>query len=397
MTIQSLPAVNNVFGALQSQNGVQYLSGLNTPNVNYLAHVSRREYPSNNPPGSDGFRRHSSYRRYVRLYDEAESYSRYYRTNNRDQRWYVFGKNESGANLSSYCHPYWGNSVSCIKDSNIQNESIVRALNKIADGKANIGTALAESKRTFQQLSGTAIQLLTAYRHARHGRWSSVGKSLGLTRRQILSGRYPANKWLEYQYGWKPLLSDINSLYDVMGGSLRNDSFFLYGKGGGERHMTDSDTWDFEGIDVVRQKSAQQICVTRLVGSLDSPRWRQAGQLGLINPLAVAWEVVPFSFLLDWFMPVGNMLEALTARAGLNFVTGSTTFLTGGVVSQVGQKRPGGLTPIAYGRLRMRVFEHERTRLTYWPKPMLYVRDSPFSATRSLNALALWRSSIKTR
>lgn len=32
--------------------------------------------------------------------------------------------------------------------------------------------------------------------------------------------------------------------------------------------------------------------------------------VGLMDPLSVAWELVPFSFVLDWFLPIGSWLSA---------------------------------------------------------------------------------------
>jgi hypothetical protein len=51
----------------------------------------------------------------------------------------------------------------------------------------------------------------------------------------------------------------------------------------------------------------------------------QANRLGVINPLAIAWELYPFSFVIDWFVPIGSVLTAATATAGLEFVSGHTT------------------------------------------------------------------------
>jgi hypothetical protein len=42
-----------------------------------------------------------------------------------------------------------------------------------------------------------------------------------------------------------------------------------------------------------------------------------AQQAGLTNPALVAWELVPYSFVFDWFVSVGGYLEALTATQGL--------------------------------------------------------------------------------
>lgn len=400
MAIEKLPAVNNTFGALQSQNSVSVESGVrkftdpNPPTISWLKHTSRREHRSNNSPDSGGFRNESYYRRFVAKFTRAQSSihpNRFLKQNT----WRIPFQGANGAALASYFPGFWNSVTACDKDENLLNECVTRALLKIADGKATIGTSLAESKKTFGHLSETSIQLLTAYRHARRGRWTAVGDSLGLTKRQVLSGRFPANRWLEYQYGWKPLLNDIDSIYGVLQGSLKNDNFYLKGRASQSRRGSLSGTTVDDGITMLKSSQAEQTCTVRLVGKLDSPRWRQASQLGLINPLAVAWEVVPFSFLLDWFMPVGNVLEALTARAGLSFVTGGQTFCTGGSTSYEGMSSNKGHSRLSH--LEFKIFEHSRIPYYYWPKPMVYVRDSPFSTTRSLSALALWRTSIKER
>lgn len=44
--------------------------------------------------------------------------------------------------------------------------------------------------------------------------------------------------------------------------------------------------------------------------------WRAYARLG-INPLATAWELLPWSFAIDRFVQVGDALQAMTALAGL--------------------------------------------------------------------------------
>lgn len=38
---------------------------------------------------------------------------------------------------------------------------------------------------------------------------------------------------------------------------------------------------------------------------------------GLFNPAALAWELLPYSFVVDWFLPIGNYLNSLDAFAFL--------------------------------------------------------------------------------
>jgi len=41
---------------------------------------------------------------------------------------------------------------------------------------------------------------------------------------------------------------------------------------------------------------------------------------GLDNPLAIAWEVVPFSFVVDWFLPINRYLKNISALNGLELI-----------------------------------------------------------------------------
>lgn len=395
MAIIRLPAPSNNFGYTETV-GPPYLYGYYGKPAN-LKNACERSGQSTNLMtllrSGTPWRSPSSYSRFVRVFENVKSS----RKGSLAGGWSVPGDNLSGAILMTNCSGFWQN-TSAIVSSDTLNESDTKALLDVGNGKATIGIALAEAKRTYQLIAGSALTLLDAYRQARKGHWKAVERILGLNGTgKVLLGKYPANKWLEYQYGWKPLLSDIHDAYGILRGSLAADAYLIHGKGGSNRTRTfESDSYSStQNITYLKKYEAEQVIITRLSAQLTSERWRQAGQVGLVNPLSIAWEVVPFSFLVDWFMPIGNVLEALTARAGLTWVGGSRTVLTGGSCN-ISCKSWGGSLLVA-GTLRLRYFRHDRTKLYGWPKPFIYARESPFSTTRSLNALALWRGTLRYR
>lgn len=51
-------------------------------------------------------------------------------------------------------------------------------------------------------------------------------------------------------------------------------------------------------------------------------------QTGIDNPALLAWELLPYSFVVDWFLPVGNYLESLNAFSGFSFVSGWVSYRT---------------------------------------------------------------------
>jgi len=58
---------------------------------------------------------------------------------------------------------------------------------------------------------------------------------------------------------------------------------------------------------------------------ISNPNVAIANQMGFVNPLSVAWEAVPFSFVVDWFANVGQCLSAMTDFAGFSVTRSWTT------------------------------------------------------------------------
>jgi hypothetical protein len=58
---------------------------------------------------------------------------------------------------------------------------------------------------------------------------------------------------------------------------------------------------------------------------IENPLTNTLSSLGLTNPLNVAWELVPFSFVVDWFIPIGDFFNGLIPPQGISNVSGSLT------------------------------------------------------------------------
>lgn len=115
---------------------------------------------------------------------------------------------------------------------------------------------------------------------------------------------------------------------------------------------------------------------------------RNLSRAGLINPAQIAWEVVPYSFIVDWVMPVGNIIEAMDARTGLTFVGGwyhtviqgdTRSVLIGNGVNEV----------IDGGAGRIEKFAFRRSTLGDFPLPAPYVK-SPFTGSHVVTLAALF-------
>jgi len=140
-----------------------------------------------------------------------------------------------------------------------------------------------------------------------------------------------AGAYLTYQFGWKPLISDVKKLMDFQGRVNRkiNELHSLYENGGIHRRRTISNdsvsaqsSYTATGLHVTSvnlKKSTvtrrQRWATTRFVPTTLPPRdesdyRRRAIQivLGMDLSPSTAWQLMPWSWLIDWFGNVGDYL-----------------------------------------------------------------------------------------
>jgi hypothetical protein len=121
-------------------------------------------------------------------------------------------------------------------------------------------------------------------------------------------------------------------------------------------------------------------------------------QTGFTNPINLAWEVVPYSFVVDWFIPIGPWLETLNAWQGLVFRDGYiTTFVRQNTTSTLawsGKLGPTSTGVRSGGMSREYVFL-QRGKLTTFPAGRFPSLKNPFSVDHILNGLALLRTAFR--
>ena len=194
---------------------------------------------------------------------------------------------------------------------------------KLKNGSVNLGVAYGERKATSRQLGDTAKRMADAVRALRRGEFRNAARRLG-----ILSdpgkprGSNWTNHWLQLQYGWKPLLSDVYGACEALTRRPMSDWNVTT-----TAYRSDHDQWTF-------YSPPQSGSIGNLVNCCSVVAERQRGvfvridatpvndltmsltSLGITNPLLVAWELVPYSFVVDWVLPVGQWLDSLDALLG---------------------------------------------------------------------------------
>lgn len=216
--------------------------------------------------------------------------------------------------------------------SYLDDAAITRALLKLKSMDVNYAQNLGERKQTANLVFDSCVRLARMGRDARN-----AFKSQRNFEKFFLEGfgkRNPAktlaNYWLELQYGWKPLLQDVHSAVTTLMNDLpdrRMTSVSAKVKVGVSEVKTISSTKPPGAIVLVDRvmRGVQNVHVRLDYLQDDNPTLSSLAQAGLTNPADLAWELLPFSFVVDWFIPIGDFFNCLDATVGWQFRGGSIT------------------------------------------------------------------------
>lgn len=307
-----------------------------------------------------------------------------------------------------------------------------RALAQIKGSRINLGQAFGERAQTVKLVQETVRRLVTSAKALRKGdlrafakglgldsetagqsrnQWASsqqkkVGKSRYINGKKIAWKKFQrdfkqnpqdafANAWLEFTYGWRPLLSDVYGAMAVFEKPIEEPMAYV--------RTRFSKQW----VDVVTTSSMyfktstarsfsvrkQYILYYDYGDSATSPFVHSLASMGLTNPLELAWELLPFSFVVDWFLPIGSYLTALDATFGLKYRTGSYSdkWERRSDRTALGAGLPGGSLVYTRGESKDSFREEwfARYEQTSFPSPMLPSFKDPLGVSHALSALSL--------
>lgn len=216
-------------------------------------------------------------------------------------------------------------------------EAAFRARAKLADRingmSINLAQAMGERHQTASLLVTSAQRIAHAALALKRARLGDFVTALSMQGRAPSAKQWQrvidtpkskriANHWLEYQYGWKPLMSDAYGAAELLATHVRDDPSHAAARGSSQRtedlyyHTRDS------GSVLQIQDTTTTTTKYGVRFRLDSAARAMLSRTGISNPALLAWELLPYSFVVDWFIPVGNYLQALDAFSGFDFVDG---------------------------------------------------------------------------
>jgi hypothetical protein len=141
--------------------------------------------------------------------------------------------------------------------------------------------------------------------------------------RRIHPKRWASN-WLEYQYGWRPLVTDIyQSVEQLRNGHVTGEHRIKVraGEVWSDSVSTASPVTTFSAP-MMRDFSYRYELSTDW--RLNDGAVNHLANLTSMNPASIAWELTPFSFVVDWIVDIGGYL-----RAAENFLLYRNQFVRG--------------------------------------------------------------------
>lgn len=200
--------------------------------------------------------------------------------------------------------------------ASIENKSYDKLRSKLYD-TVQAGAAFAEYRQSLGLIADTATTLTAAVRAVRSGNIPGALKALGYqgSKTPKSVSRYWSQNWLALHFGWEPLVKDIYKSCEIL-----NDPVKSYALERGKAY----DRFAFSGLnDYGSSTGAWSVEGTAYSTQGARVRFEKPGtqftlhQFGLDNPASIAWEVIPFSFVVDWFVNVGDFLQSLPDFAGM--------------------------------------------------------------------------------
>lgn len=276
-------------------------------------------------------------------------------------------------NLWVQLSPY-GSTHLPIVSHNVKEACKAQLLNKL-NSEVNIAQTLGEIPGSAQQMYNQVKSAVKGLNALRKGNFAGAMKHFGATKRGYKpkpgrrGSKAAANSYLAAKYGWFPIMQDAYNVHSAIMKFL-SDS---------EQAFIDISATQVDGAGPfffgasVFSGNAKQGCQMGVRYSVSSSTLAGLNSTGLINPLSLAWELLPLSFVYDWFVDVGSFLAGLSAPVGLNFRHGyETSFIhTDGEIID--------LTKSVYpysgkASFKIKEFGMERRAISSWPKPSLYIK-----------------------
>lgn len=217
-------------------------------------------------------------------------------------------------------------------DNSLMDSAVQKAHASLISADLDLGEFLAELPETISMVKGGVVLLQRAIKNAsRSGfTWEKANRA----RLALISGKTikslpkrVANSWLTWRYGIRPLIWDVQGLIkEANDFALQSNFSGLRRKRGRVSH---SESYAFQYRLNAYYSSLQYIAkefVEKTVNGEAAVYYSYGAGFGPVNYILqkyglhpnqfpyLLWQLVPLSFMVDWFVDVGTWVKAITPK-----------------------------------------------------------------------------------
>lgn len=255
---------------------------------------------------------------------------------------------------------------------NATTKADIALIRKLSSGPVNLGMMAAGMPQTARMLYGRVDQLVQALDALRRRDVKTLTKLLGQpdsrSKKKNLQSLKPEDLFLEYQFGWVQLYNDLNGILQALLESMYQDGQILHANAYASSdpdidHLRvfsrkkNTPNPDFlikeadKSIKIIRGNQApvnaavndddyrdkfeltiRPLSTFPMFATQHNSNWKVQDaslktlqSLGITNPFVVAWDLVPYSFVVDWIISTDAIVKQISYDDGLAHLPSSTT------------------------------------------------------------------------
>lgn len=223
--------------------------------------------------------------------------------------------------LDAAAHGSFANSPNVPVPQWMVNQTVQQCMQDLLDLRANIMEDFGQARQTVTMVGNIFNLIVKLYVYARKGQWRKLRRlfrGLGYNPSKKI-----ANGWLMYYYGIRPMISTIDALLSAGGPKQKVLSVK-------RKLSTNVDSLAFcSGNALVADGVAQFRVLTKLTVHLNmddsTSYWTSLGITGnyIDDALVTTWALLPYSFVLDWILPVERFLRTRRFTSAVDYRHGS--------------------------------------------------------------------------
>jgi len=259
-------------------------------------------------------------------------------------------------------------------------------LSNIRNQDVDLGQTLGEAYAELGQLSSLAVKLGGILVALKRGHVKVALKRAGLKMGNFDSAA--SEGFLAMKFGVMPIIQDMLNLDEAIHKALNQPSAVVSAVGTavdyGDRRIIGGYEVDGEML------TGAQVGV---LYKIDSPTLAGLNGLGLVNPFSLGWELLPLSFVIDWFLSIGDFLAGMSTPLGLSFRSGYETEFVKTDVTMVDtyyrDYQNGTRYSGTWPSWKLNEFGMSRTIIYEFPRPSVVLNTGGFSVSQTFTLGAI--------